>query len=74
MNTRLSEEAEHKAPSPDEGAVYERPGELRQGSQLSANEHETMRNPLHLPEREILRRLWRIYQMALAAAQREEQA
>ena len=34
-------------------------------------EYEDHRNPRRqLPEREVLRRLWRIYQMALAAADR----
>jgi hypothetical protein len=47
--------------------------ELPEMSQLSSHKQHLAPMRFHLPEREILRRLWRVYEMALAAANRAEQ-
>jgi hypothetical protein len=67
MSIRASEEAKHEGRLPVEEDTHKSEGTL-QVSQQPIGEQQTMRHRRPLPEREVLRRLWRIYQMALAAA------
>jgi hypothetical protein len=67
MSTQTFEQTEHIAVLP-----------VGEGAQVCASlrlghKNQTARQRLYLPEQELCRRLWRIYQMALSAAERDEQ-
>jgi hypothetical protein len=68
MDTRTSEKTKHEPSLPVEEGSPARPDQLSQTEQQPNLKQQTTQERLRLPEREVLRRLWRIYEMALAAA------
>ena len=72
MTTQTSQEAEHAKEVLTDGETGER-GTVPQVNQPAGGDHKRTQERPGLPEQVILRRLWRIYEMALAAASRTEQ-